>query len=86
MSSTENPGPDRLSRAEGEVPGVFCPHPDLAEVVRVQFDERVGIFIGRFDHAFDGHMMNPVANHLAAGMVVPREPGDHATGTVQRLQ
>ena len=47
-----------------EIMSVFppgcCPHPDLPEVVRVQFDERVGILVKRFDHAFEGHMMNPI--------------------------
>ncbi len=59
---------------------------DLAELVRVQFDKRVSIFVGRFDHALNGHMMNPIAHGVAAGVVVAREPRDHAARVVQRLQ
>ena len=74
MSSTENPGLGRLSRAEGEVPGVFSPYPDHAQAVRVQFDERVSILVGRFDHAFDGYVVDAIPQGVTSGVVVPREP------------
>ena len=52
----------------------------------MKFNERVGVLIGCFDHACDGHMMNPVADGVTAGVVVSREPRYDATRAVQRLQ